>query len=115
MTAILRKMACNIDPIRNIDCCTNPGFCENNDGRSCKSIKGCVNHLPQREWIFRDPPSLTILREPTSRLLSAWFYRGHSPNLDFFQVRPEFKEIKLGLRPKVINYCPLYYCQEFSK
>lgn len=36
------------------------------------------------------------------RLLSAWFYRGHSPNLDFFQVRPEFKDIKDGKRPKVV-------------
>jgi hypothetical protein len=36
------------------------------------------------------------------RILSAWFYRGHSPNLDFFQVRPWFKEIKEGKRPKVI-------------
>lgn len=35
-------------------------------------------------------------------MLSAWFYRGHSPNLDFFQVRPWFKEIKDGLRPRVI-------------
>lgn len=35
------------------------------------------------------------------RLLSAWFYRGHSPNNDFFQVRPEFKEIREGKRPKV--------------
>lgn len=37
-----------------------------------------------------------------NRLLSAWFYRGHSPNLDFFQVRPEFKDIKDGKRPKVV-------------
>ena len=35
------------------------------------------------------------------RLLSAWFYRGHSPNNDFFQVRPEFKEIREGKRPQV--------------
>ena len=35
-------------------------------------------------------------------MLSAWFYRGHSPNLDFFQVRPWFKEIEQGKRPKVI-------------
>lgn len=102
MTAILRQMACNIDTTRNEDCCTNPGFCEHNDGRRCAAIKGCVNHLPQTEWLFRPPPSITIIRDPTSRLLSAWFYRGHSPNLDFFQVRPEFKEIKLGLRPKVV-------------
>lgn len=36
-----------------------------------------------------------------SRLLSAWFYRGHNPNNDFFQVRTEFKEIRDGKRPKV--------------
>ena len=35
------------------------------------------------------------------RLLSAWFYRGHSPNNDFFQVRPEFKDIRDGKLPKV--------------
>lgn len=42
-----------------------------------------------------------IFREPTARLLSAWFYRGHSPNLDFFQVRPYFKEISQGKLPRV--------------
>jgi hypothetical protein len=101
MTAILREMACHVDPAKNKDCCTNPGFCEHNDDRRCKAIKGCVNHFPQRAWIFEDIPSITIMREPTSRLLSAWFYRGHSPNNDFFQVRPEFKDIKFGRKPKV--------------
>ena len=38
----------------------------------------------------------------TYRILSAWFYRGHNPNLDFFQVRPEFKEIAEGKRPRVL-------------
>jgi hypothetical protein len=42
-----------------------------------------------------------LLREPTSRLLSAWFYRCHSPNIDCYQVRPEFKLIHDGKRPKV--------------
>ena len=28
--------------------------------------------------------------------MSAFFYRGHSPNLDFFDVRPEAKLIKEG-------------------
>lgn len=37
---------------------------------------------------------------PCLRVLSAWFYRGHNPNLDFFQVRPEFKNISNGLAPK---------------
>ncbi len=36
-----------------------------------------------------------------SRILSAWFYRGHTPNNDFFQVRKEFKDIREGKRPKV--------------
>ena len=54
-----------------------------------------------RKYIFKQMPTITIVREPVSRLLSAWFYRGHSPNLDFFQVRPWFKEIADGKRPKV--------------
>jgi hypothetical protein len=37
----------------------------------------------------------------TSRLISAFFYRGHSPNLDFFQVRLEFKRIAQGQAPRV--------------
>lgn len=35
-----------------------------------------------------------------SRLISAWFYKGHSPNIDFFHVRPEFANIRKGLAPK---------------
>jgi hypothetical protein len=41
------------------------------------------------------------MREPTSRLISAYFYRGHSPNNDFFQVRPYFKDVRDGKLPKV--------------
>ena len=101
MTSILRQVACEVDSERNEDCCTNPGFCDFHAHRRCTSIKGCINHFPQTEWIYKAPPSITILREPMSRLLSAWFYRGHSPNQDFFQVRPWFKEIKDGKRPRV--------------
>lgn len=101
MTSILRQVACEVDTERNEDCCTNPGFCDWHAHRRCASIKGCINHFPQTEWIYKAPPSITIMREPMSRLLSAWFYRGHSPNLDFFQVRPWFKEIKEGKRPRV--------------
>lgn len=54
-----------------------------------------------RPFLFQKLPSITIIREPISRLISAFFYRGHSPNLDFFQVREEFKLIKDGLKPKV--------------
>jgi len=87
MTTILRQVACELDKERNEDCCTNPGFCDFHTKRRCSAIKGCINHIPQTPWVYRNPPSITILREPQSRLISAWFYRGHSPNLDFFQVR----------------------------
>jgi len=54
-----------------------------------------------RPWIFKPVPSVTIFREPISRLLSAWFYRCHTPNNDCFQVRPYFKEIGQGKLPQV--------------
>jgi hypothetical protein len=102
MTAMLREVSCRMDRSRNNDCCTNPGFCDWHAFRRCGAIKGCINHFPQRQYIFKPYPSITIMREPVSRLLSAWFYRGHSPNLDFFQVRPYFKDINLGKLPKVV-------------
>ncbi len=103
MTSILRKVACSIDSNRNQDCCTNPGFCDWHAMRRCASIKGCTSHFANRPWIFKDNlPSIAVLREPTSRLLSAFYYRGHSPNNDFFQVRPYFKDIRDGKLPKVL-------------
>ena len=101
MTAILRQVVCQLDKVKNSDCCINPGFCDWHAHRRCASIRGCINHFPERPWIFKQPPSIALMREPTSRLLSAWFYRCHSPNSDCFQVRPEFKRIKQGLQPKV--------------
>lgn len=101
MTSILRQIACNLDPQRNADCCTNPGFCDWHARRRCNAIKGCINHFPQSKWIYKEQPSITIMREPVSRAISAFFYRGHSPNLDFFQVRPEFKLIKEHKAPRV--------------
>ena len=100
LNAVLRQIACHLDPARNADCCLNPGFCDNAH-RRCAAIKGCTNHLPNRKWIFEPPPSITMMREPVSRLISAFFYRGHSPNIDSFGVRPEFKLIKLGKAPRV--------------
>ena len=32
--------------------------------------------------------SLTMLRHPWSRLVSAYFYKGHSPNYDVYELRP---------------------------
>lgn len=102
MTTVLRQLMCNVDEVKNKDCCTNPGFCDWHAFRRCAPIKGCINHFPNRKLIFKAMPSFAVFREPTSRLISAYFYRGHSPNLDFFQVRPEFKEISQGKRPRVL-------------
>lgn len=41
--------------------------------------------------------------------MSAWFYRGHNPNLDFFQVRPEFKNVHLELAKPVNIILFLYF------
>lgn len=60
MTAILRDVACNIDKERNSDCCLNPGFCDWHAKRRCSSIRGCINHIPQRWYIFLVLPRLTV-------------------------------------------------------
>lgn len=102
MTAILREMQCARDSKLHADCCTNPGYCDWWSKQRCESIKGCTDHFPNRPHIFMQrKPSVSLTREPLSRIISAWFYRGHSPNLDFFQVRPEFKLISEGKRRKV--------------
>lgn len=102
MTAVLRQFQCQRNPEKNKDCCTNPGFCDWHAMRRCSTIKGCINHFPQIKFLYKEKiPSITVFRDPTARLLSAWFYRGHSPNLDFFQVRPYFKQISEGKLPKV--------------
>jgi hypothetical protein len=85
MTTVLREMMCSVDPISNKDCCTNPGFCEFSAGRRCSVIKGCINHFPNRSgpllflslllltpalnrpFIYKKMPTVTIMREPTSR------------------------------------------------
>jgi hypothetical protein len=48
MTAVMREIACHVDPIGNSDCCLNPGFCDWHAMRRCSVIKGCINHFPQR-------------------------------------------------------------------
>ncbi|CAN0391977.1 unnamed protein product, partial [Ectocarpus fasciculatus] len=99
MSAVLRQVMCQRDPQKNEECCTNPGFCDFHAHRRCPVIKGCINHFPHRS-ATTPMPSIAIFRHPVARLISAYFYRGHSPNNDFFQVRPEFKEIREGKRPK---------------
>jgi hypothetical protein len=48
MTTLLRQIQCDVDPTINADCCLNPGFCDWHAKRRCSTIKGCINHFPQR-------------------------------------------------------------------
>ena len=48
-----------------------------------------------------------------SRILSAWFYRCHTPNDDCFNVRAYFKSIRAGLIPKV-TYAEYIEMPEYS-
>lgn len=52
MTAVLRQIQCQRDTAKNSDCCLNPGFCDWHAFRRCASIKGCINHFPQRLAYF---------------------------------------------------------------
>lgn len=48
MTAVLRQVACELNKGKNVDCCTNEGFCDWHAHRRCAAIKGCTDHFPQR-------------------------------------------------------------------
>jgi hypothetical protein len=48
MTTLLRQIQCTADPVRNADCCLNPGFCDWHAHRRCSTIMGCINHFPNR-------------------------------------------------------------------
>lgn len=51
MTTLLRQIQCTADPVRNADCCLNPGFCDWHAHRRCSTIMGCINHFPNRYQI----------------------------------------------------------------
>lgn len=48
MTTVLRQMMCEVDSVKNRDCCLNPGFCDHQSNRRCSVVKGCINHFPNR-------------------------------------------------------------------
>lgn len=89
LTAALRRLAC----VANKDaeeCCVNPGFCQRAKPkpRLCRAIWGCHGHNPQMSlyWRKADVKGVTMVREPLSRVVSAWFYRCHNPNFDCYDV-----------------------------
>lgn len=61
MTTLLRQIQCNADPVRNADCCLNPGFCDWHAHRRCSTIMGCINHFPNRYCCFRANPMLIYI------------------------------------------------------
>ena len=69
MTTLLRQIQCTADPIRNSDCCLNPGFCDWHAHRRCSTIMGCINHFPNRKFIYQPMKSIAVLREPISRYI----------------------------------------------
>lgn len=80
MTKILRRMACvlNGGTAQSYDCCHRPGFCGVPEQRTCKAIRGCTMHFPNLRFAkIHMTPSITVLREPLPRVLSAWLYRCH--------------------------------------
>lgn len=93
MTTVLRRLACEANRPATLDCCVNPGFCQRvkNKQRTCKAIAGCYGHNPQLQLYaakpgFRSVRAVTMLRDPVSRVVSAWHYRCHSPNFDCYDV-----------------------------
>ena len=100
VTKVLRRISCvlNRGSPQTLDCCSPPGFCGAPEKRTCKFIKGCINHFPNLNFVQpRLLPSLTILRSSITRVISSWHYRCHNPNFDCFKVRPNLRTWKMHL------------------
>ena len=59
--------------------------------RLCNAILNCHGHQPQLRLFAMRPATkrvraVTMVREPVSRVVSAWHYRCHNPNFDCFHV-----------------------------
>ena len=59
--------------------------------RTCdKILTGCHNHIPDLLTLNNAEHKYTLLRNPVSRVVSAYGYRCHSPNNDCYRVRDEY-------------------------
>lgn len=92
LTTVLRRFACEANGPSS-DCCANPGFCQRAKGamRTCSSLPGCHGHVPHLRVYAAKPryanvKAVTMLRDPVSRVISAWHYRCHNPNFDCYDV-----------------------------
>lgn len=92
-----------------MDCCA-VGWCDWQKGITCQNIHGCTNHIPRiGKWLNKPLPSVTIMRDPATRFISAWHYRCHNPNYDCFGIRKQFKAIRSGKARKFSfdEYCEM--------
>jgi hypothetical protein len=110
-TKVLRRMVCtkNEATESEMDCCA-VGWCDWQKGITCQNIHGCTNHIPRvGKWLNKPLPSITMMRDPVTRFISAWFYRCHNPNYDCFGVRKSFKAIRSGKskRYSYDDYCTM--------
>jgi hypothetical protein len=110
-TKVLRRMTCTVNQgtEAELDCCA-VGWCDWQKGLVCQNIHGCTNHIPRIEkWLSKPLPSVTILRDPRTRFVSAWHYRCHHPNYDCFGVRKAFKAVRGGGAKKYTfdEYCAM--------
>lgn len=59
--------------------------------------------------------SLTMLRHPFIRSISGYFYRGHNPNFDVFQLRPGLWFRPTDAKPKLNPHPSRWTYEEFHK
>ena len=110
-TKVLRRMTCTVNQgtESELDCCA-VGWCDWQKGLVCQNIHGCTNHIPRIDkWLGKPLPSVTIMRDPRTRFVSAWHYRCHHPNYDCFGVRKAFKAVRSGGTKKYTfdEYCAM--------
>ena len=91
LSSALRRFMCVRNGVdEEMDCC-HPGSCDNRRS-PCRAILGCTDHVPRTQHL--DEPmsigSFTMLRHPVSRVVSAFFYRCHSPSSDCFGLNKNF-------------------------
>ena len=94
---VIRRVMCAANAFSEaLDCCIadETTWCDTGCNQpDCQAVYGCrycdCRHTPQLIYMDR-AASVTILRHPSDRAVSGYFFRGHSPNWDRFGVRKEF-------------------------
>ena len=106
MGQALRALVCQLnadrgafEEKRGLNCCLNRStFCDLGGKCSTPGCSAIVNcelcecwHTPKIKHLG-EMPSITMVRNPVERAISGFLFRGHSPNWDRFNVRPEFSK-----------------------